>query len=519
MSWRRADHLRRLEGTFDVAIIGGGVVGAGVALDAAARGMSVVLLEGDDYAAGTSMRSTKLLHGGVRYLPQFRFGQIRDSLREQAVLERIAPHLYHPLDFVLPIFRNRTFADMPRWMAHRWLAGPALRIGLRLYSWLGRGRAAPRHADADEARRLLPNLDHAGLLGAMVYRDAQTDDARLVLALIRTAVERGSVAVNHVWVDRVAATVAGYELHATDRLTDSPLVIQAQTVVAATGAFAPPAPANTDPVPLRHSRGTHLIVPADELGITDKAVVLPETEDGRVIFVIPWHGTAIVGTTDVPAPGDDLHPAPPPDEVDYLRRHVKDYFGIEPTVITAWSGLRSLVADHGSTARASREALVRQLRPGYVQVAGGKLTGYRHIAADVTDLVGEHLGVTRPSPTADLTLSGAQSGSVVSTRLLDRYGAHAAAIADLAASEPALAAELGDGTTLAEVRYAATHECAATIADVALRRTRVSWLTADHGRAAAEPIAAVLGAELGWDDDRRAEELHRFAAVLEAEGL
>ena len=344
--WERADHARRLDDNFDILVIGGGVVGAGVALDAASRGLRTALVDRDDFASGTSSRSTKLLHGGVRYLPQMRFGLVREGLREQKVLEHTADYLVSPFDFVIPVYKDRGFADAPRWARHPLIFPIALRLGLWFYDRLGgRGRSkSKRRIDVAEMQRRFPRIKTDNLRHGVVYRDYQTDDARLTVMIVKTAVEHGAVAAG--WMEATSVESdgsGGFLVTIADRLEGGEVAVRAKTVIAATGAFTPPTGTGDDPIPVVLSKGAHLVTPADAVGVTDSALVLPETEDERVMFVVPWLGRAVVGTTDTPYSGDPAHPLTDGDDTAYMLRHIHIYLDtlrFEP--ISAWSGLRAL---------------------------------------------------------------------------------------------------------------------------------------------------------------------------------
>ncbi len=536
-----AGRLEALEQGYDLAVIGGGVVGAGIALDAAARGLRVCLIERSDFAAGTSSRSTKLLHGGVRYLPQLRFGLVRQSLREQLILRRTADYLVEPLDFVIPVYRDRGFADAPAWARRPWILPVALRLGLWAYDRLGgrKGQDLQRRIPVEEVLERFPRLRTDGLRHGIIYRDYQTDDARFTLALVRTAVACGATALNWASAERVAGGDHGYRVEVTDRLGGASGVVAARAVVSATGAFPPPPSVGRRPLGLRLSKGTHLTVAATDLGLNDAALLLPETDDGRVLFLVPWAGYGLIGTTDTEYRGDPAFPTPTREDVAYLLRHVVEYLDVgEPAILSAWSGLRALAdGGGGGTASASREHKVRELHPGYIQVAGGKLTGYRRIAAEVVDDVCRRLGRRERCRTDEILLVGAGGGTGAAGevrrraaacgldgagagRLLGRYGTEAGRVLDLVEGDPHLGTTIAGTTHLgAEVVFAARHEFALTIADVLLRRTHIAWAVADHGRAAAGAVAALLGAELGWDGGRLAAERRRLEETLAAEGL
>jgi len=540
-AWTRADHLSRLYLDHDVVVIGGGVVGAGVALDAITRGLSVLLIDRDDFSSGTSSRSTKLFHGGVRYLPQFRFGLVREGLQEQHVLAHIADYLTEPFDFVMPIYEGRGFADAPKWVQLPILFPIAVRLGLWFYDRLGGRHNATerRKIDVAEVKRRFPTIKTDGLQHALVYRDYQTDDARLVMAIARTAAVRGATAVNYMEATGVRRSGDAYEIDLLDRLEGGTTTVRGRTVVAATGPFPLPEGEGKEPIPLILSKGAHLVVDPDQLGLTDSALVLPETSDDRVMFLVPWRGHAIVGTTDTAYSEDPAHPVTDRDDVSYMIDEVRTYLDVpELDVRAEWSGLRALASKGGTdTAKASRAHKISELSDGYFQVAGGKLTGYRKIAEEVTDKVAKRLGARAKARTDRVKLAGSDADerfrAVLKARaedlglpahypkrLIERFGVHAAGILDLIVMNPELGETLGDGSwTLAEVSFTARHECAATIVDFVQRRTRLAWFTADHGRSEAERIGRVMGAELGWDERRLDIELRRLEEELQAEGL
>ena len=541
--WTRRNHLARLSrgDPYDLLVIGGGVVGAGVALDAASRGLRVAVVDRADFGSGTSSRSTKLLHGGIRYMPQFRFGLIREGLREQKVLERTADYLFEPKEFVLPLYRDRGFGDVPRILRHPRIIPWAMRLGLWFYDLLGGLRGPRRHhkLTKEQVLQSAPLLKSGTLTGGFAFGDAQTDDARLTTAVIKTAVSRfDAVAVN--WASAEAVEVDGslhHVIRIDDRIGGGSFDVTARTIVAATGAFLPPVPGGgTPPLGIRASKGAHLVTDMATVGVSEDAIVLPETEDGRVLYVIPWQGKAVVGTTDTPYSGPPAHPVADPEEIAYLVRHLEEYLDIDHLeVISTWAGLRALATKgDADTARASRAHKVKEVAPGYWQVAGGKLTGYRVIAREVVDEVARHLDIHRRSHTRTLPLDGAGAAPIEVTAritaaafsrsyadtLYHRYGGEADEVLEIIAAHPEWRQMLGDDhLTLAEVAYLARYEAAATLLDVALRRTHLAWFTRDHGRGAAPAIAGVMAAELGWSDEERTRQLERFEEDLELEGL
>lgn len=382
-TWTRADSRRALGESrlFDMVVIGGGVIGAAVARDAASRGLSVALVEKDDFAGATSRRSTKLLHGGIRYLPHMRLRLIRQGLREQDVLRRTADFLYSDLDFVIPLFRGRRIVDLPRWLTAGPLASVSLRAGLSLYDRLGGRRGPDRHRRLGKAdlARFFPKLRPESLVEGFSYRDALTDDSRLTVAFLKTAVALHGAVV----VSRMAACsidTAGDELRVGlmdngPEVDDRPMVVRARTVVSATWAFAPPLLDGRPPDASRRlSKGVHLVYRAEDLGVADKALVLPETDDGRLLFVVPWRGLALVGTTDTPYEGDPDRVRPDEDDREYLERHLVRYLDHSGSPQAAFAGLRTLARDRGPVSAASREHRVVERAPGVFAVVGGKLS-------------------------------------------------------------------------------------------------------------------------------------------------
>lgn len=541
--WTRDDHVRKLTRPepFDVVIIGGGVTGAGAAVDLAVRGLEVAVVERADFAQGTSSRSTKLFHGGIRYLPQFHLGLVSEGLREQKILAQVADFLYHPLEFVIPMYRQYGIADAPEWAARGWRAPLALRAGLMAYDLLGGfGRPGSRHrgVSTEELLAAFPTLRPEGLERGFVYSDAQTDDARLVISLLKTAVSRyGATAANRIEVSSVAAQRDGFTVQMVDRQADESFSVRTRSVLAATGAFDPPGLSGAGPgLRMVRSKGSHLIVRPDLLRLGDRAVVLPETDDGRVLYIVPWLGHSMIGTTDTPYAADPAHPIASPEDAEYLIRHVRRYLDVDDfEPMSAFAGLRALKdTGEGTTATASREHVIEQPIPGYVQVAGGKLTTYRRIAAEAADAVAGSLGVDTKSSTDSVPLLGARADrSRVLTRLrqagvpesavgptADRNGGDSERIVALIDSDPSLAAPLGDGrTTLADVVHAVRHEGAARLSDVTLRRTHLAWFTPDHGRADTDRIAHVMSRELGWDAARERQEIELHESELQAEAL
>jgi glycerol-3-phosphate dehydrogenase len=526
--------LERLAGApLDVLVVGGGITGAGVALDAATRGLSVALVEKRDFAAGTSSRSSKLIHGGLRYLEQRDFSLVREALHERALLlTSLAPHLVEPVPFLFPL-RHRTW--------ERAYIG----AGVGLYDALaGRHAAVPRHRHLSRgaALALAPSLRPDSLVGAIRYHDARTDDARFVVALVRTAVANGALAVSGIRVEGLELGEDGLR-HAVLRDTElgRGLGLRARVVVNATGVWSGElerlagVPA---PVEVRASKGVHLLVPRERIS-SDTALIL--RTERSVLFVIPWGAHWIVGTTDTEWKLDRDHPAASRTDIAYLLDHVnavlREPLG-EEDVVGVYAGLRPLVArERSETTALSREHVVRRPAPGLVTVAGGKYTTYRVMASDAVDAVGEELGEPiDPSRTDQVPLLGAEglrtargrahahpaagrAGAAAVEHLLERYGALALVLLDAMGVRPELAEPIEGAPSylLAEVWYAVAAEGALHLDDVLTRRTRISIETADRGRAAAEPVAKAMAKLLGWPGRRVRREVAHYRERLDAE--
>lgn len=503
---RREDLLARLAqgGTWDLAVVGGGATGLGVALDAAARGFRVVLLESHDFAKGTSSRATKLVHGGVRYLAQGNIGLVREALHERTTLLRNAPHLAQPLPFVLPAYR---LWEMPFYgtglLAYDALAGVA---GLGRTQFLTRGQALA----------CLPTARPEGLKGGIKYWDGQFDDARLALTLARTAAAQGALLVNYCEVTRLVhadGRVSGLECR--DAETGRGFTLQARCVVNATGVWVDrlrqqEAEAVGRPVQpmVAPSQGVHVVVDREFLP-GQHALMVPKTADGRVLFGVPWLGKLILGTTDTPRSDLPREPRPFRQELEFILGESARYLVRAPRAAdlrSVWVGLRPLVKPVGNgdepTKSLSREHTVLASRSGLVTVTGGKWTTYRAMAEDVLEkcfAVGL-LPRVAGGVTAHLPLLGAPPAQAPGTPLsaapgLHLYGTEAAEVASL----PGADRHLGGGLTVAMVRFAARHEYARTVEDVLARRCRLLFLDAAMAGGMAEEVGAVLREELGVD--------------------
>jgi len=520
----RAMLLARLDDgrSFDLVVIGGGATGLGVALDAAARGLTVALCEAEDFAKGTSSRATKLVHGGVRYLAQGNVRLVREALRERAILLANAPHLVSRLPFVLPAYGLRG-----RW--ERWM----YRAGLGLYDLLagsaslGPTRLVTRRALATTA----VGLRTESLVGGVRYFDAQFDDARLAVALARTAIARGATVLNYCRVVSLVGPpgkpLEGVEVQ--DRETGRRATVRARCVVNATGVWVDAVRRLAEPAApdlVAPSQGVHVVV--DRAFFRGhEALLVPRTADGRVLFAVPWEDGLILGTTDTPRPDLPLEPRPRAEEIDFILAEAGRYLARPPTradIRSAWAGLRPLVKPPrgvGETKRISREHTIEVSSRGLVTVTGGKWTTYRAMAEDVLAACMTHgLLPRRPAGvTRSLRLVGAPAAGgavemvpapIAGPPGLHLYGSEAPLVAAL----PGADHELLPGLTEAMVRFAARFEYARTVEDVLARRSR--WLFRDAALAAAagEPVAAILAAELG-DAFKAAESAAAFRRLAE----
>jgi len=503
----RREILSRLERAtpYDLAIIGGGATGLGLALDAASRGFSVVLIDAADFAKGTSSRSTKLVHGGVRYLAQGNISLVYEALYERATLLNNAPHLARALSFVMPCYR---FWEMPFYGA-----------GLLLYDLLAGRRSLGRtHFFGVEATQTaLPNLNTQSLKGSVQYWDGQFDDARLALALARTAAQQGATLVNYC---RAVELLHDADNHvngilAQDIETGLPYTIRASCVVNATGVWVDEvrqlddeARGEASQAIVAPSQGVHIVVDQEFLP-GDKALIVPHTSDGRVLFAVPWLGKVILGTTDTPRHDLSQEPEPFHEELELILREAGKYLRRPPTradIKSIWVGLRPLVKPptdaSGHTKKISREHTVLMSPSQLVTVTGGKWTTYRAMAEDALKqcFASKLLVAKAPCATASLTLVGAQTGQVVEHSMheapgLAAYGDEASFVQALPDAE----LELGGGLTAAMVRFAVRYEYARNVEDVLARRSRLLFLDARLAATIAPAVSAIIAEETGQD--------------------
>lgn len=537
--------LRRLrEEEFDVLVVGGGVTGAGAALDAASRGLRVALIEARDLASGTSSRSSKLIHGGLRYLEQMEFPLVHEALRERGLLATLlAPHLVRPIPFLVPLPDEGWFGRA--W--HRLYYGTGVALYDTFAGLVGHGRGMPlhRHLTAGGARRLFPSLKAEAATGAIRYYDGQVDDARFVVTLARTAASLGAVVatgLTAVGLVREAREVKGVVVRdATETDADRRWTIRARTVIAATGVWSDDVsswlPDARVGLRVRASKGVHLVVPRS--AITGEVGLILRTPKS-VLFVIPWGGHWIVGTTDTDWTHDRAHPAASAKDIEYLLWQVNQVLerplGADD-IEGVYAGLRPLLSgESDETSALSREHAVVEPLLGLLLVAGGKFTTYRVMAQDVVDRAARRLSSTRRSATDRLPLLGADgwqamwrdradlarrhglsAGSV--EHLLERYGTLTTEILALIDDRPELAQALAGAPEYlaAEVTYAVSHEGARYLVDVLTRRTRISIETTHRGTETARHAASLMATELGWSPSRVDEEVEGYLSRVEAE--
>jgi glycerol-3-phosphate dehydrogenase len=536
----------RLGSPVDVLIVGGGINGAGIARDAARRGLSVALVEMNDLAFGTSSRSSKLIHGGLRYLEQYEIGLVFESVSERRILMDLAPHLVNPLGFLFPVYRGSK---------HRFFV---IKAGMWLYDGLSLFRSPKRHRTLTPAdvEKVESALRREGLQGATLYYDCSTDDARLTLETALDALRAGATIATWTRAERFVSEggrVRG--LVVRDVLGGETREIRAGVVINATGPWADrtlalPRDGGSVPAPrlLRTTKGVHVVVEREKLPL-HHAVVCVHPSDQRVLFAIPWGDRTYIGTTDTDDPGDPATVHASREDVEYLLAAARAYFPAHPIgpgdVISTWAGLRPLVDDGGgkvSESQVSREHKIVVGRDGVITVAGGKLTTYRRMSAEVVDTAVQMLRMTGalgrrdlesartdkvPLPGAEgwpedddagkvasqaIELSGKRLAPDVARNLAETYGMRALEIAARVAAAPELGERLIEGRPeiVAQVDFAAEQELAATLCDALIRRTQVFFRDRDQGLGCAERVADRMAQILGWDAATRGRELARY---------
>ncbi len=507
----RLDQIRALENrreAWDVVIVGGGATGLGIAVDAATRGYSTLLLERADFAKGTSSRSTKLIHGGVRYLQQGNVSLVLEALRERGLLTQNAPHLVGHLAFIVP---NYT-----------WWDAPFYGIGLKIYDLLAGklGLGPSKHLSREETLERLPTLEPEGLKGGTIYYDGQFDDARLAVTLARTAVQHGATVLNYCPVVRLLKKndlVRG--LVVLDAESGREHEVSARVVINATGVFTDAVRRMDEPTAsevVTPSQGIHLVLDRAFMP-GDSAIMVPKTDDGRVLFCIPWHDRVLVGTTDTAVPGISEEPKPLEEEVEFILTHAARYLTKDPSrddVLSAFAGLRPLVrtTDASGTASVPRDHSVMVSNSGLVTVVGGKWTTYRKMAEDALAQAATVGGLdSRPCRTEDLRLHGWQERTPAGEHW-QVYGCEAPAVRALGTNPPERLHE-NLPYSPAEVRWAARHEMARTVEDVLARRTRALLLDAKASIECAPRVARLMAAELGHSPEWAAQQVEAYRTL------
>lgn len=532
---RRSSQGREL----DVLVVGGGVTGAGIALDAVTRGLSTAVVEGQDWASGTSSRSSKLVHGGLRYLQMLDFHLVREALTERDLLiNRLAPHLVKPVSFLYPL-ENRVW--------ERAYVGAGVALYDTLASVSGSRRAMPmhRHLTRKGMERLFPDLRHDAAIGAVQYWDASVDDARLVETLVRTAVSYGAHAASRTQVLDLHTTTGGAVTGAevVDLESGERIDVRARHVINATGVWTEQTEslAGTEGgLRVLASKGIHIVVPRSR--IEGNTGLILQTEKS-VLFIIPWSRYWVIGTTDTPWEQELTHPVATSADIDYVIEHANQVLSRPLTrddVIGTWAGLRPLLQPGTkagtSSAKVSREHTVASPTPGLTVIAGGKLTTYRVMAKDAVDFALGSRATTLPSITQDVPLVGAEGLKVVQRQaretgarygwdrprldhLLHRYGSLLQELTDLCDERPELARPLQHAPAYigAEIVYAVSHEGALHLDDVLMHRTRLNYEQADKGTGALDEIADLVAPVLGWDDATRRREIEAYRARAQAE--
>lgn len=535
----RDEQLAALSRPLDVLVIGGGITGAGVALDAATRGYRVGLVEQADFASGTSSRSTKLIHGGIRYLARGEVKLVGEALRERTRLLRLAPRLVRPQPFLIPLYDGLT---RPLGVPVAAVLRPGVPWGVRAALWTYDRMAqmpAMRHRrlTVREAVSLVPALSVEGLRAAFLFYDARTDDVRLTLRVLALARRHGAATVNYAGVRSLLHAqnrVAGARVE--DLVIGRGLDVRARLVVNATGVWAERVASLDGPPPfrIRPSKGVHLVLRGEVLP-AQTGVVIPQTDDGRLAFLVPWSGRVILGTTDDRYDGELDAAAANGADVAFLLRQANRILSRQMTaadVLGMFAGLRPLVEGTGSSGDLPREHFVVESAGGLVSIIGGKLTSYRKMAEDTVDHLVRRDGGHRPCRTGTLPLATAdeldavqqilaRSGlpDDVQEHLLTAYGPAAADVTDVAAANPAWRAPLAEGVPVlaAEVVYTCRHEMAVSLADMMFLRTRLSVLCEDAGASAVARVADLMAGTLGWDGEEKSRQRNAWAATVDRE--
>jgi glycerol-3-phosphate dehydrogenase len=530
---------------FDILVVGGGITGAGIALDAATRGLKVALVEKRDFAAGTSSRSTKLIHGGLRYLERYDFSLVQEGLQERATVLKNAPHLAHPFPFLVPIYSNsKRNYDRPL----------KVRAGLFLYDLLARGKKFGRHKriSREEALKVAPQLDGRGLTGAFVYFDGITNDSRLVADVICTAHDHGATIANYLpvtaFTKNANGQISGVQL--VNQLSGRKFQASAHVVVNATGVWLDETRGLTpdskaEGKHLRPSKGVHLVVSSDRFKVST-ALLIPSLHDHRFYFVVPWEGSVVIGTTDTDYVGDLDSPKAESPEIAEILNAINSFFPMlrlsASDVVSTFAGLRPLInsEEHNSPKDVSRGEAIFESNDGLISIAGGKLTTYRRMAEQAVDLAAKRLaerhGKTAipASATANTVLSGGsythadnqqairrlieykKLSAHIATRLVRTYGSNIEEIEKIISGNYSLTIP-GTDFIAAEIVYPVRFEMAITIADVLMRRTRLALISGKQSFDYLPLIAELMSHELGWDAAEQSRQIDRYRKEFEDE--
>jgi glycerol-3-phosphate dehydrogenase len=508
----RKHHIERLRSSkeFDICIIGGGATGLGIAVDAASRGCKTVLLEKYDFAKGTSSRSTKLVHGGIRYLQQGNIKLVMDALKERGLLKKNAPHLVKNQSFIIPNYK--------------WWENSFYGIGLKVYDWMAGslGLGPSQFLSKEETLTLAPNLDEDGLRGGVLYHDGQFDDARLAIHLAMTAADHGAVIVNYMSVEglmKVDGKVCG--VIAKDNVESKQHEIKAKAVINATGIFsdsiAKMDDKNSEPL-ISHSQGIHLVFDKEFL-LSDTAIMIPRTDDGRVLFAVPWHNKTIVGTTDTPVASASEEPIALKEEIEFVMQHIHRYLKKDPSsndIRSVFAGLRPLVKSNSKiTSAISRDHHIAVSDSELISITGGKWTTYRKMAEDVMEIAVHKAGMSdKECVTKHLRIHGYKENNSYKAPL-NYYGTDEDAITALIKNDNSLAELIHPSLPYikAEIVWAVRNEMCMTVEDALSRRTRALMLDAKAAIESAPLVSSMMAKEMGKDEQWIKDQIHNFNLI------